>query len=106
MPALMQADHDTAQGSGHWKTVIADLFERGTQSPGYTVADLRKVTVPALIMAGDRDFLCSMEEGVAAYRTLPDGELAILPGVGHVISPLKVQTTIDFFQRHAAGGTR
>jgi pimeloyl-ACP methyl ester carboxylesterase len=105
MPALMQADHDSAQGRGHWKTVIAELFERGTQSPGYTVEDLRKVTAPTLIMAGDRDFLCSVEEGVAAYRTLPDGELAILPGVGHVITPLKVQITIDFFRRHGAGRT-
>ncbi|MGD9890622.1 MAG: alpha/beta fold hydrolase [Dehalococcoidia bacterium] len=101
MPALMQADHDSAQGPGHWKTVIAELFERGTQSPGYTVEDLRKVTVPTLIMTGDRDFLCSVEEGVAAYRTLPDGELAILPGISHVITPLKVHVSIDFLVRHA-----
>jgi pimeloyl-ACP methyl ester carboxylesterase len=102
MPALMQADHDGAQGPGHWKTVIMDLFDRGTQSPGYTVEDLRKVTAPTLIMTGDRDFLCSVEEGVAAYRKLPDGELAILPGEGHVISPSKVQITIDFLSRHSA----
>jgi pimeloyl-ACP methyl ester carboxylesterase len=100
--ALTQADHDGAQGPGHWKTVITEMFERITRSPGYTVEDLRKVTAPTLIMAGDRDHLCSVEEGVAAYRTLPDGELAILPGIGHVISPLKVQVSVDFLLRHAA----
>lgn len=101
LPALMQADHDGAQGPGHWKAVLADLFERGTQSPGYTVEDLRKITAPTLIMAGDRDFLCSVEEGVTAYRMLPDGELAVLPGVGHIITPSKVHVTVDFLLRHA-----
>jgi pimeloyl-ACP methyl ester carboxylesterase len=55
-----------------------------------------------LILTGDRDHFCSVEEGVAAYRMLQDGELAILPGTGHVISPPKVQLCIEFLLRHAA----
>jgi len=102
MLALMQADEDSAQGPGHWKTVITEMFERITQFPGYTVEDLRKVTAPTLILTGDRDHFCSVEQGVVAYRALPDGELAILPGVGHFITPLKVQIAIDFLLRHAA----
>jgi len=99
---LMQADHDGAQGPDYWKTLLAEIFDRLTRSPGYTVADLRRITVPTLILAGDRDQFCSVEDAVAAYRVLPNGELAILPGIGHVISPLKVQTTIDFLSRHLA----
>jgi pimeloyl-ACP methyl ester carboxylesterase len=37
-------------------------------------------TAPTLISAGDRDFTWSVQDGVSAFRTLSDGELAIVPG--------------------------
>ena len=45
---LMKADHDSAQGAGHWKTVVARTFDRVTEPHGYTVEDLKAVTVPTL----------------------------------------------------------
>jgi pimeloyl-ACP methyl ester carboxylesterase len=70
------------------------------------VEDFARITAPTLILAGDRDEFCTPEEGVAAYRKLQDGELALLPGVGHFIPPLKIQLYIDFVQRHAMSGAR
>jgi pimeloyl-ACP methyl ester carboxylesterase len=96
---LMKSDHDSAQGAGHWKTVVAQTFDRITQPHGYTVADMRAITVPALILTGDRDPFCTVEEGAAACRALPAGQLAVLPGTGHLITPAAVQATIDFFER-------
>jgi pimeloyl-ACP methyl ester carboxylesterase len=96
---LMKSDHDSAQGAGHWKTVVAQTFDRITQPHGYTVADMRAITVPALILIGDRDPFCTVEEGAAACRALPAGQLAVLPGTGHLITPAAVQATIDFFER-------
>jgi pimeloyl-ACP methyl ester carboxylesterase len=83
---LMQADQDSGQGPGYWKTYLARSFERITRSPGYTFDDLRRITVPTLILTGDRDQFCSVEEGVTAYRMLQDGELAVLPDTGHLIT--------------------
>jgi pimeloyl-ACP methyl ester carboxylesterase len=97
--ALMRADHDGAQGAGHWRTLIAETFDRCTRSPGYTFADLRAITTPALILTGDRDHFCTVEEGVRAYRALPDGELAVLPGHGHLVTPAAIATTIEFLER-------
>src|SRR5438552_3768807 len=54
---------------------------------------------PALILIGDRDPFCTVEEGAAACRALPAGQLAVLPGTGHLITPAAVQATIDFFER-------
>jgi pimeloyl-ACP methyl ester carboxylesterase len=99
MCEVMKSDHDSAQGAGHWKTVVAQTFDRITQPHGYTVADLRAITVPTLIIVGDRDPFCTVEEGVAAYRALPAGELAVLPDTGHLITPAAVQATIEFFER-------
>ena len=64
MAARMQADHDAAQGPDHWKKVLAWSFERFSQPCGYTVGDLSAITAPTLILVGDRDPFCSIEEGV------------------------------------------
>jgi len=96
---LMKSDHDSAQGAGHWKTVLAQTFDRITQPHGYTVENMHDITVPALILTGDRDPFCTIEEAAAAYRALPVGQLAVLPDTGHLITPAAVQATIEFFER-------
>ena len=96
---LMKADHDRAQGAGHWKTVVARTFDRGTQPHGYTVENLKAITVPALILTGDRDPFCTIEDGAAACRALPAGAFAVLPDTGHLITPAAVRATIEFFER-------
>ncbi len=102
--ALMQADHDDAQGPGYWKTLLAGVFDRWTQSPGYTNDDFPTITAPTLVMAGDRDFLCSPEEAIVAYRKLSAGEVAIVPNTGHWISPQKVQIAVEFLRRQCMTG--
>ena len=101
---LIKADQDAGQGPDYWKTYLTLAFDRTTQSPGTTFEDLRKVSAPMLVLTGDRDEFCTVEEGVTAYRMLKDGELAVLPGVGHVITPQKIQMTIDFLRRR--GGAK
>ncbi len=94
--AGMRAEH-----GDDWKTILTQTYERITTSPGYDFEDLSAITAPALILAGDRDGFCSVEEGAAAYRMLSQGELAILPGCGHAITPSAVALSIDFLGRHA-----
>lgn len=98
--ATMKADYDSAQGDGHWRQYLQLFFDRATHSPGYTFDDYRAITTPALILTGDRDHFCSVEEAAVAYRNLPAGELAVLPNTDHVITPAVVDTTIDFLLRH------
>jgi pimeloyl-ACP methyl ester carboxylesterase len=97
--ANMKADYDSAQGDGHWREYLRLFFDRATRSPGYTVDDFRAITAPTLLLTGDRDHFCSAEEGVAAYRALPDGELAILPNTDHAITPVVIDATIEFLLR-------
>jgi pimeloyl-ACP methyl ester carboxylesterase len=102
MVEKMQADHDAAQGEGHWKTVLTRTFERVSQPCGYTLDDLRSLTAPTLIMVGDRDWFCPVEDAVVAYRALPDGELAVLPNMAVGNSPAATRTILEFCQRRAA----
>jgi pimeloyl-ACP methyl ester carboxylesterase len=99
---LMKADQDGGQGPGHWKTYLDLAFPRISKPPGYTFEDLRRISIPTLILTGDRDNFCSVEEGVTAYRMLQNGELAILPDTGHLITPAAIETTIEFFERQLA----
>ena len=96
---LMKTDEDGGQGEGHWADYLRLAFHRTTRPTGYTYEDFAKITAPTLILVGDRDEFCTVDEAVTAFGKLPQGELAVLPGTGHVISPGKVATTIDFFAR-------
>ena len=99
---LMKKDQDSGQGAGHWRTYLRLSWDRTTQHPGYTYADFAKITAPTLILSGDRDNFCSVEQAVEAYRQLPNGELAVLPGHGHYIPPAAIEATIEFFERQLA----
>jgi pimeloyl-ACP methyl ester carboxylesterase len=99
MAELMKADHDASQGAGHWKTVLSWTFDRVSRPSGYTFADLAAITAPTLILVGDRDRLCTVEEGARAYRALRAGEFAVLPNTGAGNTPAAVSTAIEFFER-------
>jgi pimeloyl-ACP methyl ester carboxylesterase len=98
----MKADHD-APGAVTLTTLFVGVFDRLTGPSGYTFEDLGKISAPTLILTGDRDVVCSVEEAVVAYRKLQQGALAILPNHGHFLSPSAVLVIIEFFERHLAG---
>ena len=101
---VLQADLEEGQGASGWRTYVAQQFHPATTWPGYSVTDLAKIEVPSLVLVGDRDDFCSVEEGALAYRALPDGEYAVIPGVGHEITAEKVDVVAAFLRRRA--GTR
>jgi pimeloyl-ACP methyl ester carboxylesterase len=54
---------------------------------GKRIFDLRPtlqlVTCPTLVLYPDRSFIFDVEQGVAFYRHLAEGQLAVLPNCGH-----------------------
>lgn len=92
----MQADYDSAQGEGHWRTYLGQFFDRTTAGVGLTTDDFSALTVPTLLLVGDRDMFCPVEVACKAYRALPAGELAVIPGTGHDITPPIIDTMIQF----------
>lgn len=101
MVELMKADHDGAQGEGYWRRYLELNFEAATRFPGYGFGDLAAIEAPTLVLAGDRDMFCSVEDAVRAYRSIPGAELAIIPGHDHSIKESKVDATLEFLRRHA-----
>lgn len=93
---LLRADQDD------WREYVSLAFERTTRSPGYTFEDLGRIEARTLILTGDRDHFCSVEEGAVAYRALARGELAVLPDTGHLITGEGVRATLEFLRRISA----
>jgi pimeloyl-ACP methyl ester carboxylesterase len=98
---LLKADQDGGQGEGYWAEYLRLAFHRVSHPTGYTFEDLGKITAPTLILVGDRDDYCTLDEGVTAYRQLANGEIAVLPGTGHVITAAKIELALDFLDRHS-----
>jgi pimeloyl-ACP methyl ester carboxylesterase len=69
-------------GIGHYDVVVAKLAAMHASEPAFTEADLRQVTVRTLIMVADDDEV-RFEHAVAMYRSMPDAELAVVPGTSH-----------------------
>lgn len=100
--ATMRADYDEAQGDGHWRTYLGQFFDRHVAPFGYAVEDLTAVTVPTLMLTGDRDPFCPVEAACTAYRALDVGELGVVPDTAHEITAPVVDAMIDFLIRHVA----
>lgn len=68
---------------------------------------LASVNCPTLVLYPDRSFLFEVEQGVAFYRSLPKGELAVLPKCGHNTYDEQpeeyVSHIVNFLARHRFG---
>jgi pimeloyl-ACP methyl ester carboxylesterase len=95
------ADFEPTQGTGYLTRYFEQGFEMWTTPMAYTLDAFRTITAPTLILVGDRDEQCSVEEGVSAYQTLQQGEFGVIPGINHAITPLVCALALDFLRRHA-----
>ena len=69
-------------GREHAPVVRAKLDQMHLEGLTLTTHDLSEITCRALIMVGDDDEI-QLEHTLDLYRSLPNGELAIVPGTSH-----------------------
>jgi pimeloyl-ACP methyl ester carboxylesterase len=71
-------------GVAHLPVVVAKVARSAAREPELTAADLSDITCRTLVMTGDDD-LVTLEHTLALYRSLPRGELAVVPGTSHTL---------------------
>ena len=76
-----------------WPQLIRDLNAMYHQSVYVKQEEIRAIKAPTLVMAGDSD-PTRMEHFVEIYKLLPESQLAIVPGCGHVIFRCKPDLSI------------
>lgn len=52
--------------------------------------DYPSISIPALLLLGDRDKMVTMDETINVYKQLPLGKLGILPGTPHPIEQVDI----------------
>jgi pimeloyl-ACP methyl ester carboxylesterase len=69
-------------GPGHYDVIVAKLATMHEHEPAFTHEDLARITSRTLVMVADDDEV-RLEHAVDMYRSLPDPELAVIPGTSH-----------------------
>lgn len=85
LPAFAQS-LSQRHGAAQWKTVLnktAEMLQQMGRHNPLQADDYTKIQAPSLIMLGDRDKMVNRDETIATFQTLPNAQLAILPGTPH-----------------------
>ena len=69
-------------GPEHADVVVEKLMRLWTTEPSIAPADLARITVPTMIMAGDSDVI-RLEHTALMARSIPGAQLCIVPNAGH-----------------------
>lgn len=71
-------------GAGHFGAVVRKSFALWTSEPALTIADLARISQPALVVAGDDDQV-PLAHTCSLFEALRHGQLAIVPGASHAL---------------------
>ena len=65
------------------KEKIAKMFAIWKSEPEFNVADIAKINCPVLVIVGDDDVI-SHHHSIELFESLPQGQLAVIPGTSHL----------------------
>jgi pimeloyl-ACP methyl ester carboxylesterase len=75
----------TPDGPEHWPMVVKKILEMWSVEPHIPVTDLARIVAPTLVLVGDDDMV-RLEHAVEMYRSIPNAELAVVPGASHMVA--------------------
>jgi pimeloyl-ACP methyl ester carboxylesterase len=75
--------HSPIYGSDYWKKLIKQLSSMWLDPDGYLGSMVRKIAVPALIVAGDRDQFIQIEGTIKLYKLIENVELSVVANSDH-----------------------
>ena len=84
MPLRDRYSERSPDGEAHFATVLQKSKTMWSSEPTLTTDDLRKISAPALVIAGDDDLL-TLAHTASLYESLPLGQLAVVPGASHAL---------------------
>ncbi len=82
--ARLAERHDPVQGPGAWRRLMPAIVGMVEGQEPHTAAELHRIDMPVLVVAGDRDPYVPAGQAWDLARQLLDGRLFVLPDCGHV----------------------
>jgi pimeloyl-ACP methyl ester carboxylesterase len=77
-----------------WEPLIRELDLMYRAPVFVKQEEVRAIAAPTLIMAGDRDYYNRADHLLDIYHLLPKGQMALIPGCGHVVLDCKPELVI------------
>src|SRR5439155_21403856 len=101
MPRAMHVA--VAPGGPESWTVLCEKFQVMAHSePHITIEELGRISAPTLVLSADDD-LPTLEHTTTLYRSIPNAELAVLPGTSHFVAMEKPdllnRIVLDFLEK-------
>lgn len=84
-------------GRDHWPVVTEKARVMHQTEPDLTEPELARLEMPVLVMVGDDDEV-SLEHALHLLRTLPDGELAVVPRATHALIVERPETVAQLIR--------
>jgi pimeloyl-ACP methyl ester carboxylesterase len=104
--ALRGLRHEHGADAHHWRRLRERLAESWAKDLALSEDSLRHIEIPTLVVCGDRDGIEPAEHALDLARTLPAGELLVLPRAGHFVSrdrPAELLVALEgFLARHVS----
>jgi pimeloyl-ACP methyl ester carboxylesterase len=97
--------HDQGKDPGYWKDLLHHIIANNTANPSWTADDLRHISRPTLLIAGENDPFATADQMAVMKREIPGSEWLIVNHAGHpvhfelpdIIGP----RILDFLSRNA-----
>jgi pimeloyl-ACP methyl ester carboxylesterase len=99
--AELRAAHLHATDDEAWVRFLRQIAELWLTLPAYRDDQLATIADPTLVITGDCDELADLNQAARLQRTIPDAELAVVPGAGHGCADREVYwaLVLDFIAR-------
>lgn len=86
-----------------WEELAASLGELLTTWPGFDPADLARITIPVLVVQGDKDQMVSVGQAQDLTAAVPGARLHVVSRAGHpelLYRPDAMRTVYEFVRDH------
>jgi pimeloyl-ACP methyl ester carboxylesterase len=90
-------------GVDHWPVVVEKVVRMGATGPTMTVDELRRIDRPVLVISADDD-LVTLSHTVELAESLPQGQLAVVPGTSHALPFEKPELLVTLITQFLAEG--
>jgi pimeloyl-ACP methyl ester carboxylesterase len=86
LPPMLQEAYEqlSPDGADHFPVVFEKLVAAWRSGPRHPLGDLARISAPTLVMVGDDD-LITVDHASAIRQTIPDAQLAVVPGTDHLL---------------------
>jgi len=99
--AMKYAKH-SPDGIDHAAVVLNKFTQMAHTQPTMTTTQLAGISVPVLVLVGDDD-VARLGHTVSLYESIPESQLAVVPGASHAVLKEHTKECVRFIERFLLG---